>query len=369
MPDDPKTVQFNTPPDEVLRERRSRRELTEEQRNYQAKMAAAKAKSRPHGGAPPVSIPPLNAEPIDGGGTMQQQAATLRDPTSPLSPAYSPELAAQQAQFRQQAGPQGPFSPLSPGAQQDPRFIQGMGSMIAGNQPHLQQPPKERRAAQADGDGYKPHLSEETRKSMEALAAMQAAVDGQTEAAKKATESESMPKDAPFDEEGARIQREIREMLGSDEMWTQLNNPERRKEIEGRVKPMDLTDIIIHGEVRQTVPVQPGKLEISYRSVSGDEDLAVKRMMAEETSGNDRYLLDKYTLFQLTLALVSINDEPLPDHLDVKREFDERLFLEKYKKVAKFPMQFLADLGIQYLWFDQRVRNLFVGETEALKNS
>jgi hypothetical protein len=200
---------------------------------------------------------------------------------------------------------------------------------------------------------------------MEALAAMQGVVDQRTEGAKKEIEEKANPPKEQLDDE-TDMQQELRELLNNDYQWNLLNNPERRKLIESRLEPMNITDVILHGEVRQDVPIDPKKLIVTYRSVTGEEDLAVKRMMFGE-EGGDRYMMDKFTLMQLSLALVAINSEPLPTHLK-DGKFDETKFLAKFEKVLKFPIQFLADLGIQYLWFDERVRDLFVGSTEALKN-
>jgi len=156
-------------------------------------------------------------------------------------------------------------------------------------------------------------------------------------------------------------------MLDDPRQWNLLNNPQRRKEIEGRLVKMDITDIIVYGEIRQDVTIVPDKLTVTYRSVSGEEDLAVKQLMFGE-HGGDKYLLDKYTIMQLSMALVAINGDELPTHLDEKKKWKEELFLRKYEKVIKFPIQFIADLGVQYLWFDERVRKLFLGSTEELKN-
>jgi hypothetical protein len=364
-------VQFNKAPQEVLRDRR--------QRELQERMNKLKQPRQPHGGAPPVKVPPLNAEPLTTGGTMAEQAEILRDPTSPLSPAYSPEL----AMMSQRGGPPGsprmapgggvqeeggPFSIVGADAPQQPGFRPGIGSMYQGNQPAL----KKQQIAQ---DGYKPQLSEETRQTMQTLAEFQAVAERrQTMPQEKASD----PQKETRKQQAAQLEqqlssdvdlfKELQDVLDDPAQWNLLNNPTRRKEIEGRLDPMDITDVILHGEVRQTVPIVPNKLEVSYRSVSGDEDLAVKQMMFGE-SGGDRYLMDKYTIMQLTLALVSINGEELPTQLNDKKKFDETKFLVKFSKVSRFPVQLIADLGIQYLWFDERVRRLFIGGTDELKNS
>jgi len=366
-------VQFNKAPQEVLRDRR--------QKDAMEHMNRLKKQRQPLGGAPPVKVPPLNAEPLKMGGTMADQAEILRDPTSPLSPAYSPEL----AMMSQRGGPPGsprmspggslgesggPFSVLDESATQQPGFRPGIGSMYRGNQPALKAGTKP-----AEQDGYKPQLSEETRRSMQTLAEFHAAAERQQNMAK---ERAADPKKELREQQAAQLEKqldedsdlfkELQEVLDDPTQWNLLNNPRRRKEIEGRIIPMDITDVILHGEVRQTVPIVPDKLEVNYRSVSAEEDLGVKMLMFGERGG-DRYLMDKYTIMQLTLALVSINGEELPTHLNDKKKFDEARFLAKFDKVSGFPVQFIADLGIQYLWFDERVRRLFLGGTDELKNS
>lgn len=352
-----KPVQFNKPPHEVLRDRR--------QLEAKEKMSRLKQPRQPHGGAPPVKVPPLSAEPLKSGGTMAQQADVLRDPTSPLSPAYSPELAMMDKKDEPSAKPGGPFSLVDEEAMRQPGFRPGIGSMYQGNQPALA-------AQKQQQQDYKPQLSEETRQTMQTLAEFQAVAerrqtmpDGKPEEKEGGAKMEELSEEL---EEDSAMFRELREVLDDPTQWNLLNNPKRRKTLEGRLSPMDITDVILHGEVRQTIPIVPDKLNVTYRSVSGDEDLAVKQMMFGE-SGGDRYLMDKYTIMQLTLALVSINGEELPSHLNDKKKFDETRFLSKFEKVTRFPVQLIADLGIQYLWFDERVRKLFLGGTDELKNS
>lgn len=369
---DKNQVQFNKTPDEVLRERREKQISAQQERERQ-KIEALKQARPPLGGAPAVKIPPLTADPIEGGGSMSEQAAILADPTSPLSPAYDPKLAVNRRQGEAAMKPPGPFNVLPPEAQQDPRFVPGVGSMIAGNQPRIASDVSHREAPSKEG--YKPSLSDETRRSMEALAEFQkrAEVQQTLEASKRPqprAEATAEPKSEAEETLGTMpsLQDELKDLLQNEQEWNRLNNPERRRLIEARLEPMDLTDIIVHGEIRQTVIVQPGKLSIVYRSVSGEEDLAIKRMMYGE-KGGDRYLMDRYTLMSLTLAVFAINNSELPTHLSDVGRFDEGKFLQKFRHISKFPIQFLADLGVQYMWFDDRVRDLFVGQTETLKNS
>lgn len=348
------TIQFNKPPGEIVRKRDESQ--TPEQQMAKARMDALKQPRPPRGGAPSVRIPPLDAQHIDGR-TMDDQAAILTDPTNPLSPAYSPELAEMQ---NRRAPMQHPLAPVSPGAQHHPGFRPGVGSMYAANQPAVTAAPQE---------AYKPQLRPETIASIQALETFrQQAEAQQTEEAKtkeeeaRAVEKEMTNTKTPFDDFDYAALRAFQ----NKEDWNLLNNPERRKKIEEKLTPMKVEDVILLGEVRQDVEVGPNVI-VTYRSVGGDEDLSIKQMMFGERGG-DRYVLDKYTLMQLTLGIVAINSMPLPAHLDKDGNVDEKKFDEKFKRIAKFPIQFLANLGVNYSWFDERVRMLFLFGSEELKN-
>lgn len=148
----------------------------------------------------------------------------------------------------------------------------------------------------------------------------------------------------------------------NDRVTDVLNNEKRKKWIESRLKKMQVEDLIMYGEVHQEVDVLPGKLRITYRTTSGEEDLAVKKLMYSTESGSTRYIVDKFSLMNLTAGLYAVNDQVYPTHLTADGDFDEDMFNIKYKKVLRMPMQLLADLVCNYIWFDNRVRNLLVPE-------
>jgi len=142
------------------------------------------------------------------------------------------------------------------------------------------------------------------------------------------------------------------------------NDPERRKTIEGRCEPMDFDDFLQHLELRQTVPIVPGKLEVTFRTPSGSEDLFVKQYIGE-SSGTDRYVLDRFAAMNLALGIVHINGGKLtfPDHLDENRQVDKEQFDAKLRLLLSLPLQMLADLAINYMWFDARARELLTVDT------
>lgn len=350
------TTSFTKTPIEVIS---SMPRLTPEQQAHKDAMEKAKQGGRPVGGVPPVRIPPLDADPLPGGGSMSDQAAALSDPTNPLSPAYSPELAMMASRG------QGPFATLPPEATRDPNFRPGVGSMIAANQPQLRQPAPPSPQTQQQ-DPRKPILRKETVADLQKLAEFQQTAESIQESELKAAEAAAAKQ---AEEDVLKGPAPYQGDLGLDqEDWNVLNNPARRKDIESRLAPLGIEDIIMYGEIQQEVEVVPGKTRYKFRSTTGEEDLAVKRMMFGE-SGGDRYMLDKFSLYNLTLGVVSINNMALPTHLNDKKRFDETAFLKKYEMLMRFPVQLLGDMAVQYMWFDQRVRRLFVKSAEELKNS
>lgn len=138
-----------------------------------------------------------------------------------------------------------------------------------------------------------------------------------------------------------------------------LGNKKRKELIENRCPPMKFEDLLLNGSVQQKVPIIPGRFEPTFRSLQGDEDLEIKRMMGK-VRGPDQYIFDLFLVYQLTAGTYSINGKLLPDHLDKNGDFNEDLFLAKYKRMIKMGMPILADLSANFQWFLRRVQKLTV---------
>ena len=205
-----------------------------------------------------------------------------------------------------------------------------------------------------------PVLRDETRQQLEGFA----------EAAKAAAEEAKVKV-----EEEKKKEVEVEDLLsafdfgGMSEADRILNNKKRREEIEKRCAPMDINDLLYKNEVRQVVPIIPEKFEVTYRTATPEESLFIKDQIGAEqnsTKHNEAWLQEKLTLCQLTLGLVAINGEPLPPHVDQNGDPDEKKFAQKLKIVTKKSGYVVADLSVNYAWFDLRVRKLFT--PDALKN-
>lgn len=145
-----------------------------------------------------------------------------------------------------------------------------------------------------------------------------------------------------------------------------LDNPKRRKEIEDRCAPMNFEDLLIRDEVRQMVPIIPGKFEPMFRSISPQESLFIKKKLADAPIQSNQYVGELYQLYVLTCGLYALNGEPLPPHTNQDGDVDEQAFDKKFKKVIRKSAYILADLSLNYGWFDIRVRKLI--NPDDLKN-
>jgi hypothetical protein len=360
-------------------------------RNPAAASYAQQMKERmggaPRGGAPTPPIPPLNM-PHQPGMTMADQAIAHRAAESqgPMPSIVQPAVAS--------APTPGLLTTdlLPEAARQDPMYQEGHGSMYAVNQPHLAFkygvirngqfiPPQQLSTGRP---GLKPQTVEglkalqsfnEQRKAAESgeAAAERAAAEGPAGAAAGLAGGT----DPVTDEQRSAAEEALKNMDDFDfnsfrelMMKDLLNNDEQRQIIEERLKPLDLGELIMNSRVTQRIPVRPGQYEPELQSMTGEEELALKRLLMEERgkiAAPDRYLLDKYQLMTIACGLYAINNKILPSHLDEKGNFNDEKFWTKFNMVLKLPFHMLASLGLQYYWFDIRVRKLFVAE--RLKNS
>jgi hypothetical protein len=149
-----------------------------------------------------------------------------------------------------------------------------------------------------------------------------------------------------------------------------LDNKKRRDQIEARCRPMDLEDLLMKDEVQQTVPIVPEKFEVKFRSITPIESLYLKTLMAKELIQTDQYLAEKYNLLLIACSILAINGVPFPDHRRFKQdgsfEIDDKLFQEKLGYVMRKSGYVIADIGVNYMWFDIRVRRLL--NPDDLKN-
>lgn len=348
------------------------------------------------GPAPPI---PLLDTPHQDGRTMAQQASQQRGLPQPGVAPVGGIFGPGDAPSAPPGAPPPPPRPNAPGpplaltnmdmlpdhARTDPTFIDGMGSQYAISQPELARkygvirngqfiPPQQLVRQPQHFPGAPPQgLSQQTVEGLKALDKVQEAARAQTlEEQDKAAEKSSYDNVGSAADIGAPPLPAMSEMeldqVRNKLVIDLLQNDEQRKIIEERLPPLDLSQLIMEGKVRQTVPIQPGIFEPTFQSLSAEEDLALKRLIISDANNlqvNDRYYLDKFSYMSVACGTYAINRAPLINHM-VNGVFDDEAFWKKFTQVSRLPIQMLASLGTNFLWFDMRVRKLFVAE--RLKN-
>lgn len=369
---------------------------------YKAALEARKA-SPPVGGGPMPPVPNLAHEPSMDGTPTTMSAHAMRERAQVAAGDVSSLLSDPDSILGQP--PQPPVSPFGPPglkatdilpdqAKQDPAYREGAGSMYAVNQPHLAM----KYGVVRNGNFIAPQtlnpsrgtrsLSDKTIKGLEEVAKFQQmrekAETGELRAEQEAERGSAAAAakigNAPGDdsphpltpEERKEVAQSVAQKLDDFDFDTfrqmmmkdLLNNPEQKEIIEDRLSPMDIGDLIIEGSVMQEVTIVPNKFWVSFRSSSGEDDLAIKRLLMQEAKAvqvDDRYYLDKFAFMALTLGLESICGNPCPSYKKDGR-FNEDAFWKKYDFVTGLNIHMIASLGVNYFWFDMRVRKLFVAE-------
>jgi len=148
-----------------------------------------------------------------------------------------------------------------------------------------------------------------------------------------------------------------------------IANDERRKIIESRLEPLNIGDMIIQSEIKQTIPVIPDKLVYTLRTFNQQEYLFCLQYVYDQV-GSAAYVEELLNTCKLACALFALNGKALPDHRKEigtpKEEVDRDAFRNKLAILSRMPTNLLADISVQAIWFQERVQKLF--SIENLKN-
>jgi hypothetical protein len=138
-----------------------------------------------------------------------------------------------------------------------------------------------------------------------------------------------------------------------------LMDPDRKKEIEGRLEALDIADMILKREIVQDVPVVTGTLIYTLRTFNQQENLFCLSHVYESGERSMSWAEEYLNTCKLVCSLVAINGARLPNHLDQNGEVDREAFENKMRHVASLPTPLVADISVQTIWFEQRVNKLF----------
>ena len=148
---------------------------------------------------------------------------------------------------------------------------------------------------------------------------------------------------------------------------------ERRKRLESQLEPMDLTDLVVNGRVRQNVTLIPKLLTVTFQSLRGNEVQWIEQAaraplsLAQDNVQMYRALLESNTerqLLRLLLSIHAINGAQLPV---ASQGMDETVRLRK-ERILELSANVIELLNINLDWFDERVAKLFDDDFAAVKN-
>lgn len=222
--------------------------------------------------------------------------------------------------------------------------------------------PKKKRDFSLNGDVQQSTLDpSDVQEKKSGLRSLAAALD-EAEEAKRAEAPVEAPVEGPAEEqedEELNIEEAVEAFAdGMQKVQKLLNNKRYQEAVKKMCKPMSVRDIIDSGEFRQVVPVVPDELEVEFRSMTAEEDLAIKKIMSDFSDVSDRYFWDMFTLYQQAVCLVSINKTRLPTHTGKDGKLDRAKLDDKIRYIMAMPIQLTATLGMHLYWFDLRVREL-----------
>jgi hypothetical protein len=301
----------------------------------------------------PVQLPAGMASQADQIARAQAAAAQAKTDT-PLNPGMPrPPLQAPATE-----APQAPpmLQPRTPPAQAAAPHIGGVGSAYAVNQAVTQGatdgPVSIEQAKQRGLGGYAETAPAPTPPQEDEQEAAQAK--------ELPTEDADVDLGLGFDAEAIRKAR------------TGFMREDRRLEIEARLKPLRLGDLVTQFEIAQDVPVRPGELEYRLRTISEMEHLFCMEYTGRKAglAAGAMYSDELYNVSRITCTLVALNGALLVDHREEpgtpKMKVNEEKFEAKLAQILAFPTQLVADIGAQATWFNERVNKLI--DPEKIKN-
>lgn len=211
--------------------------------------------------------------------------------------------------------------------------------------------PKQGINTQPSGDSvFRPQLSKE---NQEALLEIQKQMETSVSEGPAPSESVAVPDTEKLDDlfKNSPMPPNIR-----------IASVAKRKEIEGQSEQLRIDQLFVSGELRQHVIIRPGRLEVTYRTLKGREDLYIKKRLSDVKNEVARYAEDRFLYMMLAAHIQEYNGKALPEMTDDKGEIQDSLFDKRFSVVCDIPQILMEEIWINYQWFEDRVRRALEAE-------
>lgn len=129
-----------------------------------------------------------------------------------------------------------------------------------------------------------------------------------------------------------------------------------QRAIEGRIDAIDIGEYLMSGEVKQSVPIIPGKLEVVFRTVSDLEESHIDNLISKEPSDlTNRQFLRKMNEYALVIHIHSVNGNKWPTIQNGDGTVNDQSIEARLKHVRKLSSPVFNLLTQNLAWFTERV--------------
>jgi|SaaInlStandDraft_4_1057021.scaffolds.fasta_scaffold07249_3 hypothetical protein len=202
---------------------------------------------------------------------------------------------------------------------------------------------------------------EDTQKSWESRQPAQTHLSpntaAQLEAVAHATANAPVPEEEPEEEEFS-APPEPEEELSDDERL--------RRAVEDRItNTIDIGRYLMNGETTQTVPIIPGKLEVTFRTVTDLEESYVDGKLAEDKGATARVFLRQSNEWALAFHIAAVNGKSWPA-TTIQGDINDVSLQKRLGHIKKLSSPVFSMITQNLVWFLERVNSALT--VEALGN-
>lgn len=209
----------------------------------------------------------------------------------------------------------------------------------------------------------KPDTKEEVKPAFQMSESSKRALESIAQQMQSASEDSPTPVREPKQDDYATLDPAFKEMAMAPDI--NVASVGKRKEIESRIEPIRIDDLFISGEIRQVVPIRPDRLEITFRTLRGAEDLYIKKRLNEVRNDVVRYAEDRFVYMLLSAHIFSYNGTEFTPILK-NGAIDELSFDKRFEELCNIPNILIEEIWVHYRWFEERVKDAL--KADNLKN-
>ena len=167
----------------------------------------------------------------------------------------------------------------------------------------------------------------------------------------------------PLPEDARKKIAGVEDDIGGRKANTPLDQILKEK-AERACAPMDFGELIMTGRVQQDVPVLPGKLKVTFQSLTGAESYWIERMMSEQPTELGRSWA---VYMQLAMTVHAVNGT-MREPFNIDGKIDRSILERRLALLMKMNTRLIELLIANMFWFFDRVNSLYDNDFESIKN-